>query len=254
VKPHPARPTDGIAWVTGASAGIGLHVVQRLLKDGWRVAATARRREPLERVAAAHPGRVVVLPADVTDEAAVRAALASLDAPVALAILNAGTYVPMGAADFSLSAWREQIELNLNGTANCLAAVMPVMIARQSGQIALVASVAGYRGLPTSLAYGATKAALINLAEALKFDLDRAGVMMNLINPGFVRTPLTDRNTFDMPFLMEPDAAADRIVRGLARDGFEVTFPRRFTFMLKALRLLPYALYFPLVARGTKQR
>ena len=115
----------------------------------------------------------------------------------------------------------------------------------------MVSSVAGYRGLPSSLAYGATKAALINLCEALKFDFDRLGLKIQLVNPGFVRTPLTDKNTFPMPFLMEVDAAADRVVDGLAGNAFEITFPRRFTYGLKLMRMLPYWAYFPMVRRAT---
>ncbi len=250
-RPRPARPQDGLAWVTGASAGIGWAVVLRLLADGWTVLATSRRPQPLAELAGAHPGRVVVAPGDVTDQAAMEAAVAAAGRPVALAILNAGTFLPMSAQDFDLAAFRTQIEVNLMGTATTLAAVLPGMLARRAGQIAIVSSVAGYRGLPTGIGYGTSKAGLINLAESLKFDLDRAGVMTNLINPGFVRTPLTDKNDFPMPFLIEADMAADRIVRGLAAGRFEITFPRRFTWWLKLLRILPYAAFFPLVARAT---
>jgi short-subunit dehydrogenase len=137
------------------------------------------------------------------------------------------------------------------GAVNLLAATMPGMIHRGGGQIAVVASVAGYRGLPRAAVYSATKAGLIALAEGLKFDLDRHGVKIQVINPGFVRTPLTDRNDFAMPFLMEVDAAVDRIVEGLASDRFEIAFPRRFAWALKLLGLLPDRLYFPLVARAT---
>ena len=252
----PARPADGIAWITGASAGIGRAVVMRLLQDGWTVAATARRAGELDALAAAHPGRVIAAPGDVTDAASMHAAVARAEAasgrPIALAILNAGTYVPMSAQDFDAAAFKLQVDVNLGGTANALAAVLPGLLARKRGQLAIVASVAGYRGLPTALAYAATKAALIALAESLKFDLDRVGVLTHIINPGFVRTPLTDKNSFPMPFLIEADDAADRIVRGLHKTGFEIAFPRRFVFILKLLRILPYRLFFPLVARGTK--
>jgi short-subunit dehydrogenase len=131
---------------------------------------------------------------------------------------------------------------------------MPAMIARGTGQIAIVSSVAGYRGLPRAIAYSATKAALIAMAESLKFDLDQTGVMINVINPGFVKTPLTDRNDFPMPFLMPVEAAAKRIADGLARGRFEIAFPRRFAAILKLMRILPYALYFPLVGRTTQRR
>ena len=143
------------------------------------------------------------------------------------------------------------VEINLLGVANCLEPAMKAMIERRRGRIAIVSSVAGYRGLPTSAYYGATKAALINLAESLRFDLVKHGVRLQLIDPGFVRTPLTDKNEFKMPFLMEVEDAARRLVGGLESEHFEVTFPKRFTWILKGLRCLPYALYFPLVTRAT---
>jgi short-subunit dehydrogenase len=128
---------------------------------------------------------------------------------------------------------------------------MADMLARGAGRIAVVSSVAGYRGLPTAAYYGASKAALINMTEALRFDLRRRGVTIQLVDPGFVATPLTDKNTFRMPFRIPPEQAAERIVKGLASDRFEITFPKRFTWMMKLLRILPYRLYFPLVARMT---
>ncbi len=252
----PARPADGIAWITGASAGIGRAVVLRLLQDGWTVAVTARRADELHAMAAEHPGRIIAAPGDVTDAGQMRAAVATAQAqagrPIALAILNAGTYVPMSAEHFDAAAFKLQVDVNLGGTANALAAVMPGLIARRRGQLAIVASVAGYRGLPTALAYAATKAALIAMTESLKFDLDRFGVLTHIINPGFVRTPLTGKNTFPMPFIIEADDAARRIVRGLGSTRFEIAFPGRFVFILKLLRILPYRLFFPLVGRGTK--
>lgn len=251
----PARPADGIAWVTGASAGIGRAVALRLVQDGWTVAVTARREDELAAFAATQPGRLIACPGDITDPAQMHRAVAQAEAaagrPIALAILNAGTYVPMSAAAFDAAAFNLQIGVNLGGTGNCLAAILPGLIARGRGQLAIVASVAGYRGLPTAIAYAAAKAGLIALAESLKFDLDRAGVLTHIVNPGFVKTPLTDKNTFPMPFLITAEDAANRIVRGLRSTQFEIAFPRRFAFMLKVLRILPYRLFFPLVARGT---
>jgi NAD(P)-dependent dehydrogenase (short-subunit alcohol dehydrogenase family) len=257
--PRPARPEDGLAWITGASSGIGRQVALDLARSGWTVVATARRQGELARLAAEAPqGRIIPAAADVTDAGAVAEAARRVEAetgrPIALAILNAGTYLPDSAAGFDLAAFTAQVSVNLIGTANALAAVMPAMIARRSGQIAIVSSVAGYRGLPRAIAYSATKAALIAMAESLRFDLDRAGVMINLINPGFVKTPLTDRNDFPMPFLMSVEEASRRIVAGLARGRFEVCFPRRFAYILKAMRIVPYAVYFPLVGRGTGRR
>ncbi|WP_337876396.1 SDR family NAD(P)-dependent oxidoreductase [Elioraea sp.] len=256
--PRPARPEDGIAWITGASSGIGRQLARELVGRGWTVAATARREAELATLAAEAPGRILAAPADVTDAQAVAAAVGEAQAaagrPVALAVLNAGTYVHDSAERFDLESFIRQIQVNVIGTAAALASVMPMMIARRSGQIAVVSSVAGYRGLPRAIAYSASKAALIALAESLKFDLDRAGVMVNVVNPGFVKTPLTDRNDFPMPFLLPVEEAARRIADGLARGRFEVAFPRRFAAILKLMRVLPHALYFPLVGRMTGRR
>lgn len=256
-RPLPARPEDGLAWITGASSGIGRQVALDLARAGWTVAVTARREDELARLAAEAPrNSILVAPADVTDAAAVAAAAKAAEdtagRPIALALLSAGTYVTDEAARFDLAAFTSQVNVNVIGTANALAAVMPAMIARGSGQVAIVSSVAGYRGLPRAIAYSATKSALIAMAESLKFDLDRAGVMINLVNPGFVKTPLTDRNEFPMPFLMSVEDASRRIITGLSRGRFEVCFPRRFAYILKAMRMLPYALYFPLVGRSTR--
>ncbi len=243
-----ATPQDGLAWITGASTGIGAALVAQLVSEGWTVLATARGADKLAELAAAHPGRVIAAPGDITDAGGMKALVAGAEAnsgrKVALAVLNAGTWQEMGAADFDLAAFRRQIEVNLNGTASCLDAVMPGMLARRSGQIAIVASVAGYRGLPQGGAYGASKAALIALAESLRFDLTKAGVLMQVINPGFVRTPMTAVNKFPMPFLLETDDAARRISRGLKLTGFEITFPWQLAWILKLLQILPARLFF----------
>ena len=141
--------------------------------------------------------------------------------------------------------------VNVGGTVHCLAPVVASMEGRRTGQIAITSSVAGYGGLPKSIAYGSTKAALINMAQALKFHLDPFGITLQVVNPGFVKTPLTDRNDFPMPFLVEVDDAAQRICDGFERGGFEITFPRRLSLILKALQWLPYPAYFWLVSKGT---
>lgn len=242
-------------WCTGAGKGIGRAVAFQLAAAGASVAASARTSQDLESLAdeaRAIGGTVVPVAVDVTDPVAVEDAYARAEAavgPLDLVILNAGTHIPMSATSFSIETVRTLVETNIMGAVHGLAAVLPRFIERKRGHIAVVSSIAGYRGLPTAAAYGATKAALINMCEALKPELDAVGVRITVINPGFVRTPLTDKNTFDMPFLMEVDAAADRIVRGLRRESFEITFPRRFTWFLKVLRCLPYRLYFPLIRR-----
>ncbi|NBC32959.1 MAG: SDR family NAD(P)-dependent oxidoreductase [Alphaproteobacteria bacterium] len=250
-------PKDGTAWITGASSGIGRAVALRLARDGWTVLASARRETALQEVAAEAeglPGRIVPAPCDVTDREAVGhlvAAAQDKDGGIALAILNAGTFKADSAEDFSSEDFRKTVDINLVGTAHCIQALMPAWMERRRGHLAVVSSVAGYRGLPTAISYGATKAALINMCESLKFDFDRLGLKIQVINPGFVKTPLTDQNPFKMPFIIEVDEAAERIVSGLKKSKFEIAFPWRFVFQLKQLRCLPYEAYFPLVSRST---
>lgn len=248
------RPPDGIVWITGASSGIGLALAEAHLAQGWTVAVTARRVAELQALSVRFPGRVIVEPADVTDAEAISAAVARIEARhiIARAILNAGTYERDTAETFTAARLRRQTDLNLIGTAICLEAVMPRMIARRVGQIGLVASLAGLAGLPGSGSYSATKAGMIALAESLKFDLDKYGVAMSAICPGFVKSPLTAKNTFPMPFLMEADAAARAIIKGLDAGKFMIAFPEGLARPLRILRSLPYGVFFPLIARGTK--
>jgi NAD(P)-dependent dehydrogenase (short-subunit alcohol dehydrogenase family) len=240
-------------WITGASSGIGRALALAYAAKGATVAASARRADELDQLAAVAPDRITAVPVDVTDEAAMVRAAAAIEekGPLDLAVFNAGTHQPVSVEAFDTAPFRRLMEINYIGTVNGIAAVLPRFIARRGGHIAVVSSVAGFRGLPQAAAYGPTKAALINLCEALKLDLDRHGVRISVINPGFIRTPLTDRNPFPMPFLMEAEDAAQRIVQGIERNAFEITFPRRFTYLLKIMRMLPYSLYFRLIRRTT---
>lgn len=242
-----------IAWITGAGKGIGRALAQRFVADGWIVAASARTEADLESLAASCPkGTVFSFPLDVTDALATARAVDDIEAKLGLpdlAVLSAGTHMPMPVEAFSTNTLRTLMEVNLMGTAHCLEALFPRFIARNAGHVAVVGSLAGYRGLPTAAAYGATKAGLINMCEALKPELARYGVRLSLINPGFVETPLTDRNDFEMPFLISAEKAADYIARGLASSAFETTFPRRFAFIMKLLRVLPDRLFFAVTRR-----
>ncbi len=248
-------PAPGVLWLTGASAGIGRALALRLARDGWRVAASARRDGELAALQAeAHglPGEVRPYPLDVTDATAVAACVAAIEremGPIDLAILNAGTHKPMPAGQFSAATLRALMEINLFGVAHGLEALLPRMIARGRGRVALVASLAGYSGLPSAAAYGASKAALINLAEAMRPELRANGVVLQVINPGFVRTPLTAKNDFPMPFLIDAADAAEAIRRGLMSDRFEIAFPWLFARLMKLLRALPYRLFFLLTQR-----
>ena len=241
------RPSDGAAWITGASAGIGRAVAMKLAANGWTVYATARRSEPLEEMArsAAGPGRIIPLPGDVTSLDDMNGAVKQIAAngPLALAVMNAGVYTPMRAQTFKADIARKMFDVNLTGVANGLDPVLSHMIGRRAGHIALVASVAGYRGLPDAAAYSATKAGLIAMAEALAMDLVSLGVRISVINPGFVETDATSVNQFEMPMLLQPDEAAQKIVDGLAKPGFEIRFPWQFAAFLRLIGLLPNRAY-----------
>jgi len=244
-------------WITGASSGIGRSLALHYARVGAAVAVSARRADMLAELAsdaAGLSGRIVAFPVDVADAAAMARTGEAIEAalgPLDLAVFNAGTHEPVDVVRFDPGPFQRLMAINFMGVVNGIAAVLPSFIARRRGRIAVVSSVAGYRGLPQAAAYGPTKAALINLCEALKPDLDRFGVGISVINSGFVRTPLTDRNRFPMPFLISAEDAARRIARGLDRGAFEITFPRRFTWLLKLGRILPYGIYFALVRRVT---
>lgn len=248
---------DQRVWIVGASTGIGAAIAKALLVRGARVALSARRPEPLDAVAGtAPPGHALVLPLDVTDVQSVAEAHRNLITAwgrLDVVLVVAGSYKPMRAWEFDLHAARALVDVNVNGVLNVLAAALPHLIARNEGHVGIVASVAGYGGLPKALIYGPTKAALINLAEALYLDLAPRGIGVHLVCPGFVRTPLTADNDFHMPALISAEEAADRTLRGFERGEFETHYPKRFTRWLKLLRLLPYQWYFPLIRRVTRQ-
>lgn len=244
-------PTEApLAWITGASQGIGRALAIELASRGWRVAVSARSADKLEALAqtpGVAPGAIRPFPLDVGDAAACRRTLEAITGdwgPVDRAVLNAGSHRPMSADDFDREAFAELLALNVLGTVNVLQPLMESMRERRQGQIAVVASLAAYRGLPSACAYGASKAALINLCESLHLELRREGVKLQVINPGFVKTPLTDRNDFPMPFLIEAATAAERIADGLEGSGFEIRFPTRFALIMGLLRHLPYRAYF----------
>jgi NAD(P)-dependent dehydrogenase (short-subunit alcohol dehydrogenase family) len=251
----PLRDWNGKrVWIVGASSGIGAALARALLAQGARVAISARSAPELERMAALYGDAAIALPLDVTDAAAAAPALERIVAAwggVDFVLLCAGTHQPVRAWELEAGAARRLVDVNINGVFNCLPPVVKQMLQQQSGAIGIVSSVAGYGGLPTALVYGATKAALINLAETLYLDLSSRGIGVFLVNPGFVKTPLTDSNTFRMPALISAEEAAQAILAGLGRGDFEIHFPRRFTRWLKLLQLLPYRLYFALVRRGT---
>lgn len=244
-------------WLVGASSGIGRATASALHALGAQVLVSARSADALDRFVAEHPGARAV-PLDVTDAVAVQAAAARLAARGTLdcVVYCAGHYRAMDAVQMDLGELLRHDDINYRGALHLLHAVLPALLAQpvdprtgQRAHLCLMGSVAGYRGLPQSLAYGPTKAALINLAETLYVDLRAQGVGVSLVNPGFVDTPLTRQNPFRMPALIGPDQAARDMLKGWARGAFEIHFPKRFTWWMKLLRLLPYPAFFAATRR-----
>lgn len=240
-------------WIVGASSGIGAETARLLLDSGAHVALSARRIEQLTEVANQHTNALIAS-MDVTDHVSVVAAgemIREQWQTIDLVLLVAGSYQEMRADTFDLKVANQLFDLNFGGVMNCLDVVLPTLLEQGKGGIAIVASVVGYSGLPLALAYGPTKAALINLCESLYFDLRPRGIGVYMINPGFVATPLTANNSFPMPALMSAPDAAKKLLHGIERGDFHIHFPHRFTNVLRLLRLLPYRLYFWLIHKGT---
>ncbi len=227
------------AWLVGASSGIGEALAEELLRRGHTLALTARRTELLEQVAR---GRALVKPGDVTDRARMHVIVGELEeewGAIDVAVLGAGTYEPVTPDAFDAERFREHLEVNFMGIVHCIEALLPGMRARRAGRIAVVSSVTGYAALPRAEAYGATKAALISMCDSLRADLADDGVRVTVIAPGFVRTPLTEQNDFEMPFLIEADEAARIIAHGLEAGKDEIAFPFRMALAMRTLARLP---------------
>jgi NAD(P)-dependent dehydrogenase (short-subunit alcohol dehydrogenase family) len=259
-KPMNPRITDwrGLrVWLVGASSGIGEATASALHARGAQVLVSARNAPALHAFVAAHsPSQGVAAqawPLDVTDTTAVMHTAREILAqgPIDMVLYCAGHYREMRATDMDLADLRRHVDINYLGALHVLEAVVPAMTARGRGHISLISSVAGFRGLPKSLAYGPTKAALTNLAETLYLDLQHLGLGVSVVHPGFVRTPLTARNGFTMPALITPAQAAQAMLAGWSQGAFDIHYPKRFTRWMKLLRLLPYRAYFPAVRRFT---
>lgn len=238
-------------WVVGASSGIGHALATLLLRRGARVAVSARSAAPLQALVDLDPARARALPLDVNDATAWAAAMAELDGAwqgIDHFIFCAAAYQPVRADDLAPDLIAGMVSTNITGAMTGVATVLPAFLARRAGAVSLIASVAGYTGLPKALVYGPTKAALINFCESLYLDVHPRGVAVHVINPGFVDTPLTRQNEFKMPALLTPEMAAQEIVAGLETGEFEIHFPKRFTHWLRLLRRLPYRLRFALLA------
>jgi NAD(P)-dependent dehydrogenase (short-subunit alcohol dehydrogenase family) len=251
VSHYRAAPADGSAWVTGASSGLGRGVALELARRGFTVFATARRADLLEKLAAESAGlkgRIVAAVGDVTDRADMAALHARIESqgPVALAVLNAGGGWRDKPEDFGGEAFQRTFAVNVQGVANSVNPALNAMRARGRGQIAIVGSLIGYGGVPNAYAYGPSKAAVVSLAVGLKFLAEPAGVTVQVVNPGYVKTELTANNRYPMPFLLECDEACRRICKGLERGGFEIRFPLGLAVLTRLVQSLPYPLFFAL--------
>jgi short-subunit dehydrogenase len=242
-------------WIIGASTGIGAALADLLHSRKAKVAMSARSADKLAALVTKFgASRAMALPLDITKVDTIKAAEEELIAAWGgydLVVLMAGDYKAMRAWDIDLAVAQQMIDVNWGGFMNSLSVIIPTFMQQKSGGVALVSSVAGYRGLPKALIYGPSKAALINLAETLYLDLHDKGLEVYLINPGFVKTPLTAQNEFDMPHIISPEQAAEEIEAGFAKGEFEIHFPKAFSRQLKFLRHLPYSLYFKLIKKST---
>ena len=237
-------------WLIGASEGIGRALALELAARGVRLAVTARNYERIASLVTELKGENhIALAADVTDGTSLAAAYQQMLAHFGSCdgvIFNAGVYTPMTVRQWNLAKAQTTMNINFNGALHMLDAVLPDFLVKQSGRLVLVSSVAAYRGLPKSLAYGASKAALTNLAESLRIELEDKGITVQLVSPGFVKTRLTAQNDFPMPFAITAEDAATRIANGIASDRYEIHFPKRFSVFMKLLRVLPNRIFFTL--------
>ena len=243
-------------WITGASSGIGRALAIKFSNEGWQVAASARRENLLNDLNKSNPN-IHSFVLDVKDEKSVINVFQSIlkkFETIDICVFATGIHDPEAEKKLSSEKIREIMETNFFGTLNCIMAVNSFFREKKSGHIAIVSSVAGYRGLPAASGYCASKAALTSLAESLYFDFKRKNVKVSLISPGFIKTPMTDKNRFPMPMIKSPEYAAEKIFIGLTKkNSFEIDFPKSFTILLKLLKIMPNWLFFWLVERGVKR-
>ena len=246
---------DKTIWITGASTGIGRALAIKFAKNGWNVAASARRENLLKELEELNQD-IYSFPLDVTDKEKCKEVFKKIEdkfKTIDISFFSTGTWDPGKEKEIDVEQIENVMKVNFFGTLNCIKSVKKYYRNKKSGHISIVSSIAGYRGLPNSTGYGPSKSALNNLAESLFFDFKRYGVRVSLISPGFIKTPMTDKNDFKMPFLRTTDFAADKIYEGLVNSNkFEIHFPKQLTLILKLLRILPYTLYLKLISKLTK--
>mgnify|MGYP006137190629 CR=1 FL=1 len=242
-------------WITGASSGIGKALALKFAEENWQVAISARRKELLDELA--QKENISSYPLDVTDENLVTTTFSNIlneFKELNLCVFCSGAYDPKLEKNINKKQIRKIMNVNFFGVLNCIKTVEDYFKGKKEGHISIVSSVAAYRGLPNSSGYGPSKAALTNLTESLYFDFKKHNVRISLISPGFIKTPLTNQNTFNMPFIKTPEFAADKIYNGLTKgSAFEIHFPKELTIFLKILRILPYRVYLFLINRFVKR-
>jgi len=234
-------------WLVGASEGLGLSLARKISSAGAEVILSARSADRLAEAVAQMPGRASALPLDVADSASVRAAAATLG-DIDGVIFLAGVYWPMRAQDWNADQVEAMCDVNLTGCARVIGAALPAMVARDRGHVVITGSLSGFRGLPGAIGYGASKAGTMSLAESLYADLRGTGVTVQLANPGFIKTRLTEKNDFHMPFLMEPDEAARLMFEHLCTDHFKISFPLVFSWLFRLSQFMPDWAYYRLFA------
>ena len=242
-------------WITGASSGIGKAVAEKFAAEGWKVAVSARRKELLQDMA--KDQNISSFPLDVTDRSQINNVFKNIlkeFGNIDVCLFSSGTYEPKDEQNIDPDKIKNVINVNFLGVIDCVKTVEEYFKNKKTGHISIVSSIAGYRGLPNSSGYGPSKAALTNFCESIYFDFKKFGVRVSVISPGFIKTPLTDKNEFPMPFLKTVDYAANQIFNGLVKsNAFEIHFPKGLTLTLKFLRILPYKLYLFLVDKLVKR-
>ena len=242
-------------WITGASSGIGKALAEKFAAEGWRVAASARRKEILDKMS--NHENIFSYPLDVTNQDQIKTSFGKIIEDfkgLDLCVFSSGTYDPKLEQEINIKQNKFVMETNFFGVLYCIKAVEKYFKDKKDGHISIVSSIAAYRGLPNSSGYGPSKAALTNLTESLYFDFKKHNVRISLVSPGFIKTPLTDKNEFPMPFIKSPEFAADKMFKGLTKTkAFEIHFPKTLTLLLKFLRILPYKIYLFLIDKGVKR-
>ena len=242
-------------WITGASSGIGKALAEKFASEGWKVAASARRKEILDKMSSHE--NIFSYPLDVTNQDQIKISFEKIIEDfngLDLCVFSSGTYDPKLEQEINVKQNKFVMETNFFGVLYCINAVENYFKNKKNGHISIVSSVAAYRGLPNSSGYGPSKAALTNLTESLYFDFKKHNVRISLISPGFIKTPLTDKNEFPMPFIKSPEFAAEKMFNGLTKSkAFEIHFPKALTILLKIFRVLPYKIYLFLIDKGVKR-